>query len=97
MSKKKVALEIPAPLFVKIEWLVSYLFRTDLWTPLVKAAFVAVDDIRHDHSGNGKDQDADEDFVGLERGASDCDHESNARGSGVEFAYHDTDERASHG
>ena len=97
MSKKKWRWKFPAPLFVKIELLLSHLFRTNLWTPLVEAAFVPVDDVRHDHSGDGKDQDADEDFIGLERGASDCDHESNARGGGVEFAYHDTDERASHG
>ena len=94
MSKKKWRWKFPAPLFFKIELLLSYLFRTDLWTPLVEAAFVPVDDVRHDHSGDGKDQDADKDFIGLERGAGYGDHEPNPRRGSIQLADHNSDQSA---
>ena len=70
---------------------------TDLRAPFVKAALEAVDDIGQRHSGDGENCNTDEDFVGLERGSRNRDHEADTGGGGIEFADHDADERATDG
>ena len=52
---------------------------TDLGTPLIKSMLDAVDDVGQDHTGNRKDQHADEDLIGLKGCACDGDHKANAR------------------
>ena len=82
-----------APFWVSVEFVVN-LFRADLWTPFVEAALITVDDIGHDHAGDGENQNTDENFVGLECRAGDRNHEADTGSSRVQLADHDADECA---
>src|SRR5919108_5967541 len=89
-----MALEIAPQRHFCSDRIVAYLFRADLWTPLVEAAFVAVNQVGHDHSRDGKDQYTDENFIGLEGRAGNRDHEANAGRRGIKLADHNADQSA---
>src|SRR5688572_10659576 len=74
--------------------LLTVLFCANLWTPLVEATLIAVDDVGQNHAANREDQYTDENLVGLERRTRDRDHKADAGGRGIQLADHDTDERA---
>src|SRR5262249_61594549 len=71
-------------------------FCAHLGTPLVKAMLDSVDDVGQDHTGDCKDQDADEDLIGLKSCARDGVHEADARSGRIEFAHHNADERTAY-
>ena len=56
----------------------------------------AVDHLGRGHAADGEDEDADKNFVGLERRARHGDHEADARCGGIEFADHNADERTAY-
>src|SRR5215468_12170292 len=96
-QKRKWRLDIQTPLSIELFSCIDRLnlFRADLWTPLVKTMLIAVDNVSHNHTGDGKDQNADEDLVCLECGACHGNHKANTCRRRIKLTDHDTDERAS--
>src|SRR5919108_1384665 len=58
--------------------------------PLIKPPFHPGEQLHTDHPSQRENEDADEDFVGLECGARDCDHKTNSGGSSIKLPNHDT-------
>src|SRR5262245_9268243 len=56
-----------------------------------------IDDVGQNHTGDRKDQHADEDLISLKGRACDGDHEADTRGCRIELAHHDADERTAYG
>src|SRR5438093_3548145 len=60
--------------------------RAYFWPPLIKATLGPVQYRSQDHSGDGKNQYADEDLVSLERCAGNRDHKPNPGSGGVKLS-----------
>src|SRR5690349_2170120 len=77
--------------------LAEQLFRADFRTPLIKAGLVTIDDIGQYHTADREDQNTDKNFIRLESGAGDGDHETDTGGGRIQFTNHNADQRAANG